>query len=82
MPCIPIAGDRSNGTRSCKHSLNNLSSPQHLKDSHMDMQKDINMSLLEFESVVVSAYTKAEGAQGEAADVAPAAGMPEPQAVA
>ena len=49
----------------------------------MDMQKDINMSLLEFESVVVSAYTKAEGAQGDAVDAAaPAADMPEPQAVA
>lgn len=54
------------------------------RDSRMAMQKDINMSLLEFESVVVSAYTKAEGAQGDAAADAPepAADMPEPPAVA
>lgn len=45
----------------------------------MDMQKAINMSLLEFESVVVSAYTKAEG---EGAALPAAAEMPEAQAVA
>lgn len=45
----------------------------------MNVQKDVNMSLLEFESVVVSAYTKGEG---EAAENPPAAEMAEPQAVA
>lgn len=42
-------------------------------------KKDVNMSLLEFESVVVSAYTKAER---EAAENPPVAEMAEPQAVA
>jgi hypothetical protein len=50
-----------------------------VNDGCTGMQKDINMSLLEFESVVVSAYTKAEGEGTEAPMVGE---MPEPQAVA
>jgi hypothetical protein len=42
------------------------------------VQKDINMSLLEFESVVVNAIQR----EVEAADATPAADVSEPQAVA